>query len=155
MAALLGLGAAGPASAAECRLDRALYSQPESGYTLQFAPVPRDVAGVVGQRFVLSGLENGRLLYGEIVYSNGYGGPMASLSADCVPGSEPQPAACLVWQSFVYVPDGAGAQPLARDDPAAPKSLLLPNLARTVYDRLTSHVGHLPADLFTLAGCPE
>ena len=154
---LAGLFAATAASAAECRQDRALYTDRDGGYELAFEPVGSNAAAT-SHHFKLKILASGLVLDGIVMpgdpaRSNGM--IMHNCPEGDVTGEEI--AACTVWEGVIYVLDGAGDATLLPDEGAkAAESLLLsgfgPSLRySTLWDEGKASV--VPWDVFKRKGC--
>jgi hypothetical protein len=132
----------------------AVYNQDVSSFAIMFRPVGEGASSIVSNWFTIKGLENERVIQGEVAHSNGYGGPMTTLSLDCVPGAaQPMSSECAIWQNFVYALDAGVIVSLPRENEPAPPILLLPTFGRTIYDRWTTDIGNLPIDQFEFSGC--
>lgn len=154
---LAGFLAATAASAAECRQDRALYTDRDGGYELAFEPVDSNAAAT-SHHFKLKVLASGVVLDGVVMpgepaRSNGMA--MYNCPEGDVTGEEI--AACTVWEGVIYVLDGAGdAGLLPEEGAAAAETLLLSGFGPSVrYSKLwdDGKASVAPWDVFRRKGC--
>ena len=154
--ALMAMPPLAPAHAA-CPIELAVYSEPDIGASLNFAPVG---PGVASNAFRL-GLESDGLLDAVVLWSDDPGRPIARIMHQCPEGDATgeEIAACTIWQGVVYTVDAAGAVGLLPfEGEAAPPTLLLPDFARALGAsglKVASHPKGLPWEAFSLTGCQE
>ena len=152
----LALGAL-PARAA-CPIELAVYGDRDGAAGIDFRPTAE--SAVVTNSFKMV-LDNGVMLDGLVMWSDGIARPHASLMYNCpdgdVTGEELE--ACTLWEGIVYAADETGKVSLLpgeRQD--APQTLVFPDLGPTL--ELSSAYGEggfskVPWDVFTLKGCQE
>jgi hypothetical protein len=154
---LAGLLAAGAASAAECRQDRAVYVDRDGGYELAFEPVGSEAAAV-SHHFKMKVLSGGTVLDGIVMP----GDPARSngmVMHDCPEGdvTGEDIAACTVWEGVIYALGGAGdADLLPEESATAAETLLLAGFGPSLrYSALwdAGKARAVPSDVFKRKGC--
>ena len=154
---LAGLLAAGAASAAECRQDRAVYMDRDGGYELTFEPVGSEAAAV-SHHFKMKVLSGGTVLDGIVMP----GDPARSngmVMHDCPEGdvTGEEIAACTVWEGVIYALGGAGdADLLPEESATAAETLLLAGFGPSLrYSALwdAGKARAVPSDVFKRKGC--
>lgn len=156
MAALLPVATSG----AECTLENARYNQPDSGWTLQFNPVPVDSAPNQIAAFELDMPASRLTLVGGIFVPNGFGSPLYRVDGPC---SQSSGATCGFVEDDAVAVYTNGSDGIEMLDVAegragsAPQQILLPKLAAGMWYsmyRETEFADQLnPTDVFTLVGC--
>lgn len=147
----------GTPSHAACPIELAVYSEPDTGATLNFRPAG---PGVASNAFNL-GLESDGLLPAVVLWSDDPGRPIARIMHECPEGDATgdELTACTIWQGVVYALDANGTIGLLpRERDAAPPVLLLPDFARAIADsklNAASSAPGLPWEVFSLSGCQE
>lgn len=148
--------AAAPASAA-CPVELAVYGDRDDAAGIDFRPAV-DLATVTNA-FRMN-LDNGTVLDGIVMWSDGTERPYGTLMYKCpdgdVTGAELE--ACTVWQGVIYAADETGTVDLLPKTGAAPKTLIFPDLGPSL--RLSTAYGEggfskVPWDVFALKGCQE
>ena len=148
--------AGAPASAA-CPVELAVYGDRDDAAGIDFRPAV-DLA-MVTNAFRMN-LDNGTVLDGIVMWSDGTERPYGTLMYKCpdgdVTGEELE--ACTVWQGVIYAVDETGAVDLLPKTGAAPKTLIFPDLGPSL--RLSAAYGEggfskVPWDFFALKGCQE
>lgn len=154
---LAGLLAAGAASAAECRQDRAVYVDRDGGYELTFEPVGSEAAAV-SHHFRMKVLSGGTVLDGVVMP----GDPARSngmVMHDCPEGdvTGEDIAACTVWEGVIYALGGEGdADLLPEESATAAETLLLSGFGPSLrYSALwdAGKAKAVPSDVFRRKGC--
>lgn len=159
LAALAWLALCGGASAAECRLDHASYTEPKSGAMLRFRP--RDTATDAA---LTTGLFDLRLpnieqnFAGDVTWNAGSNArPDGEIARPCTDEqSADDPGACWLWSGNVYSVGNATVDLLGDADMAAPKAILLVDFGRAVLTTeafVTANPEALALDLFTFSSC--
>jgi len=145
-----------PANAA-CPIELAVYGDRDGVAGIDFRPAANQAT--VTNAFRMN-LDNGTVLDGIVMWSEGTERPYGSLTYDCpegdVTGAELE--ACTVWEGVIYTADEAGAVGLLPKAGDAPKTLVLPDLGPSL--RLSAAYGEggfskVPWDVFALRGCQE
>jgi hypothetical protein len=149
--------AALPAHAA-CPIELAVYGDRDGAAGIDFRPTGQ--SAVVTNSFKMV-LDNGVMLDGLVMWSDGVARPYASLMYDCpagdVTGEELE--ACTLWEGVVYAADETGKVSLLpgeRQD--APQTLVFPDLGPALKQSSAYGEGgfsKLPWDVFALKGCQE
>ena len=144
-----------PALAA-CPVELAVYGDRDHVAGIDFRPVVDRAA--VTNAFRMN-LDNGVVLDGFVMWSEGTERPYGALTYKCpegdVTGEELE--ACTVWQGVIYSADAAGAVGLLPKAGAAPKTLLFPDLGPSLGLSAIGEGGlsRMPWDVFALKGCQE
>lgn len=145
-----------PALAA-CPVELAVYGDRDEAAGIDFRPAT-DLASVTNA-FRMN-LDNGTVLDGHVMWSEGTERPYGTLTYKCpegdVTGEELE--ACTIWQGVIYAADEAGAIALLPKTGAAPQTLIFPDLGPSL--RLSGAYGsngfsRVPWDVFALKGCQE
>ena len=148
-----------PAAAhAACPLALAVYGDAESEAGIDFRPTT-DSATVTNSFKMM--LDNGVVLDGIVMWTDGVARPHGSLMYKCPTGdvTGDELAACTVWEGVVYSADDKGSIGLLpAEGVEAPKTLILPDLGQSL--RQSSAYGgngfsKVPWDVFALKGCQE
>lgn len=147
---------AGPAFAA-CPIELAVYGDRDGAAGIDFRPATNQAA--VTNAFRMN-LDNGVVLDGMVMWSEGTERPYGSLTYKCPEGdvTGDELDACTVWQGVIYSADEAGAVGLLPRTGDAPRTLVLPDLGPSL--RLSAAYGEggfttVPWDVFALKGCQE
>lgn len=147
---------AAPALAA-CPIELAVYGDRDEAAGIDFRPTVG--MATVTNAFRMN-LDNGTVLDGMVMWSEGTERPYGTLTYKCpegdVTGDELE--ACTVWQGVIYATDGAGTIDLLPKTGEAPKMLIFPDLGPSL--RLSTAYGEggftkVPWDVFALKGCQE
>lgn len=154
-AALAGL--AFPAHAA-CPMELAVYGEREAAAEIDFRPTAE--SATVTNTFRMA-LDNGVVLDGMVLWTQGVGRPNGMLMYQCPEGdvTGEELAACTVWQGVIYTSDeGGNIELLPAEGAAAPEKLILPDLGPSL--RMSAAYGaagfsKVPWDVFNLKGCQE
>jgi len=142
---------------AACPVELAVYGDRDDAAGIDFRPAT-DLAAVTNT-FRMN-LDNGTMLDGMVMWSEGTERPYGTLTYRCpdgdVTGAELE--ACTVWQGVIYAVDDAGAIDLLPKTGDAPKALIFPDLGPSL--RLSTAYGgsgftKVPWDVFALKGCQE
>lgn len=155
--ALTGCVGSMPAFAA-CKQELAVYAEPEARSSLEFRP---SAAPAATNEFKLVFAENGIVLDGLVIWTEGVARPFGMLMHKCPEGdvTGEELAACTVWQGVVYAVDAAGKVGLlAAEGSDAAAQLVFPDLGpalrqSSVYGM--SGITKMPWDAFAIAGCQE
>lgn len=145
------------AAAAECRLGKAIYTQPGTEWELHFTPVPQgSVANMTGA-FSIAVPGTDKVLAGGVFQPNGYSSSLGVLELDCPEDGLDDRTECTLWQGIVYAGDDDGIVVLPDSEEAtAPRQVLLPQFAANIwYSTLREHFieAPMPLDVFTYSGC--
>lgn len=146
-----------PAHAA-CPVELAVYGDRDGAAGIDFRPTGQ--SAVVTNSFKMV-LDNGVMLDGLVMWSEGVARSYASLMYNCpdgdVTGEELE--ACTLWEGVVYAADGTGkVSLLPGEGQDAPPTLVFPDLGPTLKQSSAYDEGgfsKLPWDVFTLKGCQE
>lgn len=157
--AVSALVCAAPATAfAACPMELAVYGDRDGAAGIDFRPTGQSAVVTNTFRMVL---DNGVMLDGMVMWSDGVARPYASLMHQCpdgdVTGEELE--ACTLWEGVVYAADAAGhVSLLPAEGKDAPATLIFPDLGPAL--KLSSAYGEggfseVPWDVFALKGCQE
>jgi hypothetical protein len=150
--------ASGPALAAECPQQRAIYADRAAAYEFAFEPVGSDAAAT-SHHFKLRVLKSNIVLDGivmtgdDVVRSNGM------IMHNCPEGDATgeEIAACTVWEGVLYAVDGSGAiDLLPAEDADAAERILVPGLGPSIRYSAVWEAGQAdvaPWDVLTFKGC--
>lgn len=142
---------------AACPIELAVYGDRDNIAGIDFRPALNRAA--VTNAFRMN-LDNGVMLDGIVIWSEGTERPYGTLMYKCpegdVTGAELD--ACTIWQGVIYAADDAGAIDLLPRTGDAPKTLVFPDLGPSL--RLSAAHGEngfsrVPWDVFALKGCQE
>jgi hypothetical protein len=159
LVALAWLALCGISSAAECRLDHAVYTEEQSGAVIQFHP--KDVAEhgimVVGL-FDLNLPSMAGSFAGDIAWRLGrYARSDGAISQPCTDEQRAEnPKACWLWTGNVYIVGNETVELFEDADVAAPQAILLADFGRSLLRNEAFHAANDRAvafDLFRLTGC--
>ena len=139
-------------------MELAVYRDAQNAAGIDFRPTGQ--AASVTNTFRMA-LDNGTLLDGIVMWSDGVARPNGFLMKDCPEGdvTGEEIAACTIWQGVVYAVDDKGAVSLLpREGQPAPQTLILADLGPAL-DTLPADgdrpLSKLPFDVFALSGCQE
>lgn len=143
---------------AACPIELARYTQPESGWELEFRPVmPED--GIVSNAFRLIWPNGQGTFEGAVRRNNGETRPDGFVTYRCPEDpTDEQIKACTGWSGVMYGITGAKVEMLASGGDTAPDQVLLAGLGRDMnYSGIfyEAQLGEVPWDVFSLAGCME
>jgi hypothetical protein len=167
LAALSVVALTAPALAETCPGERAIYTQPESGYALHFywgESWETSGAGMLTAMFRLVFPDGERVLKGRITGNMGTSRDVGWLEHGCREVgpddailTEEEMEACTVWRGLVYALGDHSADFVPFIEEPAARTLLLTDLGRTLrYSEFVSSPGEEPWDVFHLTGCaPE
>lgn len=148
--------ATAPALAA-CPVELAVYGDRDDAAGIDFRPAADRAA--VSNAFRMN-LDNGVVLDGFVMWSEGVERPYGSLTYKCPEGdvTGEEIDACTIWQGVIYTADAEGGVGLLPRTGDAPHTLLFPGLGPAL--RLSAAYGQggfskVPWDVFTLKGCQE
>lgn len=159
--AILGtwLSLAGLASAAECPLDRATYTEMQSGAVIAFHPKDMSEDGITVMALFDLRLPNIDTVYrGEIALNMGrYARPDGSIAQDCTQEEAQEwPDACWLWTGPVYAIGTGTAELIEEPDMSAPDALLFAEFGRSMAMNETFGMANpdgLAYDVFAFSGC--
>jgi hypothetical protein len=158
ISAALGTALTLPATAADCQLDRAVYTD-AFGYALAFRPIAAEEELAVSNAFTLTLPGGGTTLEGLVSWGNGFTRPIGRLMFGCPaqPTYEDEQA-CTHWQGIVYGVDGSSVDLLRAGDEPAHEQVILANLGQVLnYSlfpmRVAEPIEEMPWDIFTFKEC--
>ena len=142
---------------AACPIELAVYGDRDDAAGIDFRPAINQAT--VTNAFRMN-LENGVVLDGMVMWSEGTARPYGSLTYKCPEGdvTGEELDACTVWQGVIYTADSAGAIGLLPKQGDAPATLVFPDLGPSL--QLSTAYGangfsKVPWDVFALKGCQE
>lgn len=145
------------ATAADCQLGKAIYTQPGTRWELHFIPVPEGSAANMTGAFSIAVPDTDKVLLGGVYQPNGYSSSLGIMGLDCPEDPGADQTDCTFWQGIVY---GGGANGIivlpASEQDAAPDQILFPQFAANVwYSPLRENFIEeaMPLDVFTYSGC--
>lgn len=143
---------------AECRFDKAIYTQKESSYVLRFKP-SRELGRFPGTSnfFYVEATDLKKPLTAWVIWNNGESRPTGSVMLDCPEDgmSNEDYEACTHWKGVMYSLTGDGAELLPMESEPAPATILLPDFGRKMRYSLLSGVAgeEVPWDVFRFDRC--
>lgn len=145
-----------PAAAADCPIERAVYTEAEAGIELRFQESGGNTP--VSHRFSLVASAGKMKIDGHVLYDPEIERPVATALDNCPEGdvTGADIAACTVWKGIIYAADKAtGRVDLLPPEIAdAPDSLILPGFGPAI---AASSFGEAmkgtPWDVFTFKQC--
>jgi len=152
-----------PAGAAECAMEHATYSEPDSGAVLQFLPLPAGSSPSDNNIFTFTFPNAPELLTGEVAWTNGRRTlPSMTIRHTCSQEDiamqrQDGPTLCRLWIGSVYALSDGSADWIPDATDPAPKGLLLPDFG----DALIQWRGYYSVtensawDAFKLTGCAK
>jgi hypothetical protein len=142
---------------AACPIELAVYGDRDGAAGIDFRPAINQAT--VTNAFRMN-LENGLVLDGMVMWSEGMARPYGSLTYKCPEGdvTGDELDACTVWQGVIYAADETGAIGLLPKTGDAPKTLVFPDLGPSL--QLSTAYGangfsKVPWDVFALKGGQE
>lgn len=154
----LSLLVQGPALAAGCLQEKAIYSDADSGYEIRFEPVGSQTA-VTSNHFKITIFESGTVLNGIVMRSAELFRPEGKVMFNCPEGdvTGADIAACTVWEGVIYAVDKTGTVDiLSQEGGDAAPQLLFPALGPSILASSLWKDGKatvVPWDVMPLTGC--
>ncbi len=150
------LSATGPAAAAGCLQEQAIYADPDGAYELRFEPVG-SASAATSNHFKLAVLKTDLVLDGVVMEAGDPPRPAGMIMNKCPEGdvTGADIAACTIWEGVLYAADAAGKIGLLPPEGSeAAAQILLPDLGPAI--RSSSIWGKAtvaPFDVLALKGC--
>ncbi|MDO9416514.1 hypothetical protein [Pararhizobium sp.] len=154
----LSLLVQGPAFAASCLQEHAIYEDVDGAYELRFEPVGSQSA-VTSNHFKLDIYESGTVVDGIVQRSDELFRPNGMLMFNCPEGDATgaEIAACTIWEGEIYAIDDKGTvDPLPQEGGEAATQLLFTGLGTAIRNSVlweTRKATVVPWDVMKLRGC--
>lgn len=154
VSAVLSLAAV--ASAADCPVEKALYVEPDAGFSVQFEPAVSE-SSPLSHRFAMTVEKAGLTLDGHVIFDEDAARPMGMAMHQCPEGdlTGDDLRACIVWEGVIYAAGGSSTiDILPPEGSVAPESLLLSGFGAAVRRHpIFEKTGAVPWDVFSFKGC--
>ncbi|WEZ85081.1 hypothetical protein P6U16_13775 [Rhizobium sp. 32-5/1] len=150
------LSAFGPADAAGCLQEQAIYVDPDGAYELRFEPVG-SASAATSNHFKLAVLKTDLLLDGVVMEAGDPPRPAGMIMNNCPEGDNTgaEIAACTIWEGVVYAADASGKIGLLPPEGTeAATQILLPDLGPAIRSSaIWGKATVAPFDVLSLKGC--